>query len=107
MNGFHLRLYTYESRKHGGVPVHDWLLDRARRLGIPGGSAFRAIAGFGRSGRLHEQHFFELAGEEPILVEFVASREQAQQLLELLAAEKLELFYAMLPTEYGVVGEAS
>ena len=27
------------------------------------GSAFRAIAGFGRHGVLHEQHFYELAGD--------------------------------------------
>lgn len=106
MNGIHLRLYTYENRKHGGVPVHDWLLERARHMGIHGGSAFRAIAGFGRQGKMHEQHFFELAGEEPILVEFVVTREQAQQLLELLRAEQLHLFYAMLPAEYGVTGEA-
>jgi PII-like signaling protein len=104
MNGVHLRIYTYENRKHGGVLVYDWLLERARHMGIHGGSAFRAIAGFGRSGKLHEQTFFELAGEEPVLVEFIASREQARQLLDLLAAEKLELFYAMLPTEYGTTG---
>jgi PII-like signaling protein len=30
------------------------------KLGIHGGSAFKAIAGFGRHGVLHEDHFFEL-----------------------------------------------
>ena len=53
MNGIHLRLYTCENRKHGGVPLHDWLLERARHMGIHGGSAFRAIAGFGRQGKMH------------------------------------------------------
>ncbi|MFT3790053.1 MAG: DUF190 domain-containing protein [Rudaea sp.] len=43
--------------------LYEWLLERARKLGIHGGSAFRAIAGYGRHGRLHEQQFFELAGE--------------------------------------------
>ena len=54
MNGVHLRLYTYESRRHGGLPVHEWLLEKARKMGIPGGSVFRAMAGYGRHGRLHE-----------------------------------------------------
>ena len=62
MKGVHLRLYTYEYRKHHGEPVYAWLLDHARKLGIPGGSAYRAMAGYGRHGLRHEQHFFELAG---------------------------------------------
>lgn len=107
MNGVHLRLYTYENRKHHGVPVYEWLLDQAEKLGIHGGSAFKAMAGFGRQGALHEQHFFELAGEQPVLVEFIVTAQQAQLFLDLLKAEKLHLFYATLATECGVVGEAS
>lgn len=107
MNGIHLRLYTYENRKHHGLPVYEWLLDRAKKLGIHGGSAFKAMAGFGRHGTLHEQHFFELAGEEPILVEFLVTAEQAQLFLDLLKGEELHLFYASLATEYGIVGEES
>lgn len=101
MKGIHLRLYTYENRKHDGLPVYEWLLERARKLGIHGGSAFKAFAGYGRHGKLHEQHFFELAGEEPVLVEFVVTEEQSDRLLQLLVAEGLALFYARLPAEYG------
>ncbi|MGD9599119.1 MAG: DUF190 domain-containing protein [Steroidobacteraceae bacterium] len=104
MKGVHLRLYTYENRKVHGVAVHDWLLGRAQGLGIAGGSAFKAIAGFGRHGHLHEQSFFELAGEVPVLVEFIVSDREADTLLELLAREKLNLFYARIPVEFGQVG---
>lgn len=107
MKGVHLRFYTYENRKHHGLLVYEWLLERARKLGIHGGSAFKAIAGFGRHGRLHEQHFFELAGEEPVLVEFIVSDDEAVQLLQLLESEQLHLFYARLPTEFGEVGAVS
>lgn len=103
MNGVHLRLYTYENRRHGGQLVYEWLLGEAARLGIDGGSAFRAISGFGRHGERHDQAFFELAGEQPVLVEFLTGREQAQAMLERLRAEGLALFYAMLPAEYGAV----
>lgn len=105
MKGIHLRLYTYESRKHHGLPIYEWLLDRAKKLGIHGGSAFRAMAGYGRHGRLHEQHFFELAGEEPVLIEFILNDDEATLLLELLQAEQLHLFYARIPTEYGCIGD--
>ena len=100
MNGIHLRFYTYEGRKHGGALVYEWLLEHARQLGIHGGSAFRAIAGYGRHGRLHEQHFFELAGDVPVLVEFIVSAAEADQLIASLRAENLHLFYARLPVEF-------
>lgn len=102
MKGIHLRFYTYENRKHGGALLYDWLLARARELGVHGGSAFRAIAGFGRHGRLHEQHFFELAGDVPVLVEFILGDDQAAALIDLLRREKIHLFYARVATEFDV-----
>ena len=103
MNGVHLRFYTYEDRKHHGLLVYEWLLQNARKLGIHGGSAFRAMAGYGRHGKLHEQHFFELAGEVPVLVEFILGEDEADKLIALLREEGLDLFYAKLPAEYGMV----
>jgi PII-like signaling protein len=105
MKGVHLRFYTYENRKHHGLPLYDWLLERAKKMGIHGGSAFKAMAGYGRHGRLREQHFFELAGEEPVLVEFILTPDEADRFLGLLEGEKLHLFYARLPTEFGIVGD--
>lgn len=107
MKGVHLRFYTYENRRLQGHLLYEWLLDRARRLGIHGGSAFKAMAGFGRHGKLHEQRFFELAGEEPVLIEFIVSDEEARLLLDVLDEEGVHLFYAKLPAEYGEVGSAS
>lgn len=103
MNGVQLRFYTLESERIHHEPVHDWLLKQARNLGVPGGSVFRAMAGYGRHGRLHEAHFFELA-EEPVLVEFVLSEPQADALLDMLQRERLHLFYARLPATFGTAG---
>ena len=100
MKGTHLRLYTYENRKHGGALLYEWLLERAKALGVNGGSAFRAIAGFGRHGRLHEQHFFELAGDVPVLVEFILDDAQADALIAELRREHVHLFYARVATEF-------
>ncbi len=100
MQGIHLRFYTYENRRHGGALVYEWLLEKAKKLGIHGGSAFRAIAGFGRHGQLHEQHFFELAGDVPVLVEFILTNELADALIANLRKEKVNLFFARLPTEF-------
>jgi len=104
MKGIHLRLYTYENRKHGNMLMYEWLLERAKAMGIHGGSAFRAIAGFGRHGKLHEQHFFELAGDVPVLVEFILAETEADALLGALRAENVQLFYARLAAEFDSIG---
>ena len=78
MQGLFLRFYVHESHRHQGRLVWEWLLERANQMGIRGGSAFRAMAGFGRHHVLHEARFFELAGslaEQASLVEGPAEDE--------------------------------
>ena len=103
MNGTYLKFYVHEHRRHHGILLYEWLLERARKLGIHGGSAFRAIAGFGRHGILHEDHFFELAGNLTVEIVFMVSDEEANQLLELIRQEKVHVFYVRMPAEYGVL----
>lgn len=98
-----LRLYTSEKQKHAGKPLYEWLLETARNLGITGGTAFRASAGFGRHG-FKEESFFELAGELPMLVEFIADAAQIDSLLDHCAQENLRLFYTRTPVNQGITG---
>jgi PII-like signaling protein len=105
MQGVYLKFYVQENRRHHGILAYEWLLESVKALGIPGGSAFRAIAGFGRHGKLHEEHFFELAGDVSVEVGFALSEDEADKLLAHLANEKLRMFYIKLPLEMGVVGD--
>jgi PII-like signaling protein len=89
-----LRLYVHESRRRHGMLLYDWLLETARRAGIHGGSVFRAISGYGRHGVVHEQHHYELAGELPVVAEFIISDLEADQLLSALRKEQIDLVYA-------------
>jgi uncharacterized protein len=103
MQGSFLRFYVHEGERHHGRLVWEWLLEQANRLGIRGGSAFRAMAGFGRHHVVHEAHFFELAGTLTVEVEFIVTDEEAEQLLDLLHSEKIRLFYAHIPARFGVI----
>lgn len=104
MKGVYLRFYVHENRKHRGLLLYEWLLETAKKAGIHGGSAFRAMAGYGRHGVLHEQHFFELAGDLTVEVEFLLTEEQATLLLGLLQRENVSVFYAKAPAEFGLAG---
>ena len=103
MDGSFLRFYVHEDHRHHGRLVWEWLLEQANKLGIRGGSAFRAMAGFGRHHMLHEARFFELAGTLTVEVEFIVTDEEARKLLECLQREKIRLFYAHIPAHVGVI----
>ena len=107
MNGNCLTLYMHELRRHKGLLLYEWILERAKRIGIHGGSAFRAIAGYGRHGVLHEEHFFELAGNLPVEVAFLVSAEEADRLLGMLREEDIQIFYVKMPAEFGAINGAS
>jgi len=98
-----LTFYVSEKQLHAGKPLYEWLLEQARELGIQGGSAFRAIAGYGRHGRLREETFFELAGELPVKVEFIVEDDLADQFLEVLRGESLDIFYQRSTVQSGVI----
>jgi uncharacterized protein len=104
IHGTFLRFIVHENRSYQGQAMHDWLLLKARELGIHGGSAYRGIAGFGRHGVLHEERFFELAGDLPVEVRFVCQQDEAYRLLDAIEEAELSVFYVLGPTLYGVAG---
>ncbi|MDR3418499.1 MAG: DUF190 domain-containing protein [Nevskia sp.] len=104
IHGVFLRFVVHENRRYQGKPLYDWLLLEARKLGIHGGSAYRGIAGFGRHGILHEEHFFELSGDMPVEVRFVCLQDEAYRLLDAVEGAELSVFYVLGPTLYGVAG---
>jgi PII-like signaling protein len=99
-----LKFYVSEKQHHHNELMHEWLLRLAQRIEIPGGSAFRAIAGYGKHGRMHEETFFELAGELAIAVEFILEAQQADQLIAAVTDEKLKLHYVRYAVESGTTG---
>jgi PII-like signaling protein len=107
MQAIYLKFYVAENRRHRSLLAYEWLLEEAKKLGLHGGSAFRAIAGFGRHGRLHEAHFFELAGSLPVEVGFVVAAEDADRFVAHVGAEGLSLPYVRLVVDHGVTDGAA
>ena len=79
------------------------MLEKPKKVGVHGGSVFKAIAGYGRHGVMHEQHFFELAGEMSVLVEFIVGDDEAAQLLDIVREDGAPLFCAKFPAEFAIV----
>jgi uncharacterized protein len=103
MKGTLLRFYVHENRKHRHVLLYEWLLEEAKKMGIRGGSAFRAVAGFGRHGILHEEHFFELAGDVTVEVDLAVTDDEATLMLDRIRDEGIAMFYVRVPAEFGTI----
>lgn len=98
-----LTFYVTEKQLYAGMPLYEWLLEEAKELGVHGGSAFRAIAGFGRHGRMREETFFELAGELAVKVEFILDDKLAEQIMQRVRAQNLNIFYVRYKVQSGIV----
>ena len=98
-----LSFYVSEKQHHAGKPLYEWLLEEAKTLGVQGGSAFRAIAGFGRHGHMHEETFFELAGELAVKVEFVVDDALAKKLLAKVRSQSMKIFYVKQLVQTGEI----
>jgi uncharacterized protein len=103
--GVHLCFYCHVRTRHAGMLLTEWLLEQARHHGLGGGSVFRAIAGFGRHGVLHEEQFFELADNLPVKVEFLLHEDQAELLLQLVRAAGVDATYARWPASFALLGK--
>ncbi|MEO6801601.1 MAG: DUF190 domain-containing protein [Rhodanobacter sp.] len=106
IEGVNLRFYTHARIKHDGMLLSEWLLEQAKKHKLGGGSVFRAIAGFGKHGVLHEEAFFELADNLPIKVEFVLKESEADALLQIVRDAGIELVYVRMPARIGVLKKA-
>jgi len=105
MNQLCVRFYVEEGMRHDHQPIGAWLFAQAQAVGIPGGTAFRAAAGFGRHG-FHADHFFELAGKLPEAVEFFAAPETVAALVDRVGQAGLKLMYLTYPVQVGMTGPA-
>lgn len=105
MHGYQLTFFTQQSRKHNGLPLGEWLLQEARKLGIKGATLTAAIQGFGHDGKLHSAHFFELS-DQPIEIIMALSETDAKRIFARLHEEKINVFFVKTPIEYGMSEES-
>ena len=98
-----IKFFVHELRKHKGELLYEWLLEKAKSLNLHGGSALRAISGFGRHGIIHEEHFLELASNVPVEVIFYISQKEADRFISELKKEKLDLWYVTHPVEINTI----
>jgi len=76
-----LRIYIGESDRVAGLPLYEWIVQRARARGLAGATVLRGIEGFGAASRIHRASILRLSEDLPIVVELVDSREAIEAFL--------------------------
>jgi PII-like signaling protein len=103
MEGRLLRFYFTESQKCAHGVAWQWVLHEANRMGIPGGSAFRALASFGHHHTLHDFKFLEVMSPLGVMLEFVVTVVEAERLRETVRREGIRTVCGTLPVDFEVL----
>ena len=81
-DGCLLRILIGESDKHKGKPLYEWLVLRAREIGMAGATVTRGVMGFGANSRIHTAKILRLSADLPVVIEIVDTREKIERLPE-------------------------
>lgn len=76
-----VRIYVNEGDKVGWKPAHLALLEFLRRENAQGATVLRGVEGFGAAGQIHVSHLVDVAGDLPIVVEWIDSPEVVERLI--------------------------
>lgn len=68
---FLLRIFIGESDRFGGRPLHEVLVEHARKKGLKGATVTRGILGFGANSLIHTSKILRLSEDLPLIVEIV------------------------------------
>src|SRR5260221_10998346 len=79
-----LRIFIGESDRHGGHPLHEAIVLKARELHLAGATVLRGAMGFGKSSRLHTAKILRLSVDLPLVIEIVDSEEKINAFLPVL-----------------------
>src|SRR5881628_3882123 len=78
-----IRIHFGEDDRWHGKPLHEAIVEEARRQDLAGATAYRGIEGYGASSRIHRKHLFTSA-DLPVMVVIVDTDENVTRFLPTL-----------------------
>jgi hypothetical protein len=89
-----IRVHFGEDDRWRGKPLHEAIIEEARRQDLAGATAYRGIEGYGASSRIHRKHLFTSA-DLPIMVAIVDTVDKIERFLPTLKEMVTEGLIAM------------
>lgn len=85
--GYLLRIFIGESDRQDGKPLYEWIILKAREMGIAGATVLRGMMGFGAHSFIHTFRIERLSVDMPVVIEIVDTREKLERLLSEIDGE--------------------
>jgi PII-like signaling protein len=82
--GHLLRVFVGEDDHYDRQPLHEWIVQQARKNGLAGATVLRGIEGFGAHSRLHTAKILRLSTDLPLVIEIVDTREKIERFLPII-----------------------
>jgi PII-like signaling protein len=79
-----LGIHIGESDRHGGKPLYEAIVERAREHELAGATVLRGLAGFGAHSRIHTTKVLRLSDDLPLVVEIIDRPERIESFLPVL-----------------------
>ncbi len=76
-----LRVFIGEGDKYEGIPLHEWIVRKAREEGLAGATVLRGLEGFGAHSELHTAKILRLSSDLPVVIEIVDTQEKIEAFL--------------------------
>lgn len=76
-----LRIYTAEKDQVNGIPLYEWLVQKAVAEGLSGATVLRGIGGFCSSNPVLAPEFRGFQINQPVLVEIVDTEKDLEQFI--------------------------
>jgi len=93
-----IRIHFGEDDRWHGKPLHEAIIEEARRQDLAGATAYRGIEGYGASSRIHRKHLFT-SSDLPIMVAIVDTADKIERFLPTLKQMVSEGMIAMSDVE--------
>ena len=78
-----VRVHFGEDDRWQGKPLHEAIVEAARREDLAGATAYRGIEGYGASSRIHRKHLLT-SSDLPVMVCIIDEAEKIQRFLPIL-----------------------
>jgi PII-like signaling protein len=79
--GHLLRIFVGESDRYENLPLYEWIVRKAREMGLAGATVLRGLEGFGARSRIHTAKILRLSTDLPIVVEVVDTIDNIERFL--------------------------
>jgi PII-like signaling protein len=83
-NSLLLRIFLSETARHGGKPLHEAIVLKAREVSLAGVTVIRGSMGYGKSSLVHTAKILSLSDDLPLVIEIVDTEEKVNAFLPVL-----------------------